>query len=273
MERAGKEGFQPYARQARRPDPAPAVREQKKGLQINPKVIDFVKKYLTSLGITPQFDAEVDREVNTTTGDFKVLPEADQDWEKTLEQSKGLEQPKNLEKLKSLEQPRGLEQTKDNDHVSFGSLPLVSADIPAAPAVIGSAVTAAGAASGKYCGYLSRVRNDEKKTCLQRATYWELNGAILPLLGNATSAAATTTASPAVSSQQQQQQQQQQQDTTDMEVDGQPQQQHQYQPQYQPGWFVLGASTAISGSFGASGMSDDESTWSFACHSHWRDFV
>ncbi|KAF9987892.1 hypothetical protein BGZ75_010300 [Mortierella antarctica] len=87
MERAGKQRFQPYARQARRPNPAPPVQEEEEGLKNIPKVIlSFVKKSLNWLGITQQPDPELERELHTTDGDFEFLPAAD----KSLDQEESV---------------------------------------------------------------------------------------------------------------------------------------------------------------------------------------
>ncbi|KAF9271975.1 hypothetical protein BGZ68_002848, partial [Mortierella alpina] len=82
MERAARQRFQPYARQARRNNTAPPIQEEEEGLKNIPKVIlSFVKKSLSWLGITQQPDPELERELNTTNGDFEFLPAAEKDLE------------------------------------------------------------------------------------------------------------------------------------------------------------------------------------------------
>ncbi|KAG0011420.1 hypothetical protein BGZ80_000698, partial [Entomortierella chlamydospora] len=75
--------YQPYARTTPRRQPGqPIARQEEDPFKNIPKVIvSFVKKSLSWLGITQEEDPELQKELNSTKGDFEFLPGADKDGE------------------------------------------------------------------------------------------------------------------------------------------------------------------------------------------------
>ncbi|KAF9081167.1 hypothetical protein BGX23_001237 [Mortierella sp. AD031] len=91
MENTAKNRFQPYARpsNAGRRQPAPVDRTNDITQNLPKAFVSFMKKSLSWLGITqPETDPELDKELNTTNGDFEFLPGADKD-EKELAKEGG----------------------------------------------------------------------------------------------------------------------------------------------------------------------------------------
>ncbi|KAF9195120.1 hypothetical protein BGZ51_004547 [Haplosporangium sp. Z 767] len=92
MEQPSTRRFQPYARPSavRRHQPVPVRREQDNYQNIPKVIVSFVKKSLSWLGITPPdiLDAALEEELNTTKGDFEILPAADKDSEEQIGTSK-----------------------------------------------------------------------------------------------------------------------------------------------------------------------------------------